>query len=62
VSRCTDFDSPQGAGESRKLRFLQPSWRIHVPLDSILVVIAVTMMFLTFAVVLGWGERQTRKM
>jgi hypothetical protein len=25
-------------------------------------VIAVTMMFVTFAVVLGWGDRQTRKM
>jgi hypothetical protein len=33
-----------------------------MPLDSILVVIAVTMMFVTFAVVLGWGDRQTRKM
>ncbi len=31
-----------------------------MPLDSILVVIAVTMMFATFAIVLGWGERQTR--
>jgi hypothetical protein len=31
-----------------------------MPLDTILVVIAVTMMFVTFAVVLGWGERQTR--
>jgi hypothetical protein len=33
-----------------------------MPLDTILVVIAVTMMFATFAVVLGWGEWQTRKM
>ena len=32
-----------------------------MPLDTILVVIAVTMMFATFAIVLGWGERQTRK-
>ena len=32
-----------------------------MPLDSILVVIAVTMMFATFAVVLNWGDRQTRK-
>jgi hypothetical protein len=31
-----------------------------MPLDTILVVIAVTMMFATFAVVLGWGDRQTR--
>jgi hypothetical protein len=30
-------------------------------LDTVLVVIAVTMMFATFAVVLGWGEKQTRK-
>ena len=32
-----------------------------MPLDSILVVIAVTMMFATFAAALGWGTRQTRK-
>ena len=32
-----------------------------MPLDTILVVIAVTMMFATFAVVLRWGERKTRK-
>jgi hypothetical protein len=31
-----------------------------MPLDSILVVIAVTMMFATFAAVLEWGSRQTR--
>ena len=31
-----------------------------MPLDSLLVVIAVTAMFITFAVVLGWGDRQTR--
>jgi hypothetical protein len=31
-------------------------------LDTILVVVAVVMMFATFAIVLGWGERQTRKM
>jgi|GEM_PF-1909220 hypothetical protein len=29
-------------------------------LDTVMVVIAVTMMFATFAIVLGWGERQTR--
>jgi hypothetical protein len=29
-------------------------------LDTILVVIAVVAMFLTFAVVLGWGDKQTR--
>jgi hypothetical protein len=40
---------------------LHQSWRSQMPLDSILVAIAVTMMFVTFAVVLGWGERQTRK-
>jgi hypothetical protein len=32
-----------------------------VPLDTILVVIAVTMMFATFAFVLNWGDRKTRK-
>ena len=32
-----------------------------MPLDNILAIIAVIMMFATFAVVLGWGERQTRK-
>jgi hypothetical protein len=32
-----------------------------MPLDSILAAVAVTMMFVTFAVVLGWGERRTRK-
>jgi hypothetical protein len=31
-----------------------------MPLDTVLVVIAVTMMFATFAVVLAWGERKTR--
>jgi hypothetical protein len=40
---------------------LHQSWRSQMPLDSILVAIAVTMMFATFAVVLGWGERHTRK-
>ena len=28
--------------------------------DTIMVVIAVTMIFVTFAVVLGWGDHQTR--
>jgi hypothetical protein len=28
--------------------------------DTVMVVIAVTMIFVTFAVVLGWGDRQTR--
>jgi hypothetical protein len=37
-------------------------WRSQMPLDSILVVIAVVMMFATFAVVLGWGERKARKL
>jgi quinol-cytochrome oxidoreductase complex cytochrome b subunit len=32
-----------------------------MPLDTILVVIAVTMMFVTFALVLNWGDRKTRK-
>ena len=30
-----------------------------MPLDSILVVIAVTMMFLSFALVVAWGDRAT---
>jgi hypothetical protein len=30
-------------------------------LDTILVVIAVTMVFATFAIVLAWGQRQTGK-
>jgi hypothetical protein len=30
-------------------------------LDTILVVIAVTMMFATLAIVLGWAERKTNK-
>jgi hypothetical protein len=30
-----------------------------MPLDSILVVIAVVMMFATFAIVLRWGQRQS---
>jgi hypothetical protein len=29
-----------------------------MPFDSILAAIAVVMMFATFAVVLGWGERK----
>ena len=29
-------------------------------LDTVMVVIAVTMMFATFGIVLGWGQRQTR--
>jgi hypothetical protein len=33
-----------------------------MPLDTIMVVVAVVMIFATFAVVLGWGDRQTRKM
>jgi hypothetical protein len=28
--------------------------------DTVMVVIAVTMIFVTFAVVLGWGDYQTR--
>jgi hypothetical protein len=28
--------------------------------DTVMVVIAVTMIFVTFAVVLGWGDHQTR--
>lgn len=31
-----------------------------MPLDTILVVVAVTAMFATFAIVLHWGDRQTR--
>jgi hypothetical protein len=33
-----------------------------MPLDSMLVVTVVTAMFVAFAAVLTWGERQTRKM
>ena len=33
-----------------------------MPLDAILVAIAVTMMFFTFAVALGWVDRQTRNL
>lgn len=31
-----------------------------MPLDTILVMIAVTAMFATIAVVIAWGDRQTR--
>ncbi len=31
-------------------------------LDTILVVIGVTMMFATLAIVLAWGDRQTRNL
>ena len=31
-----------------------------MPLETILVVIAVTMMFATFAIVLNWGDHKTR--
>lgn len=31
-----------------------------MPFDSLLVALAVTMMFATFAIVLAWGDRQTR--
>jgi hypothetical protein len=34
----------------------------NMSLDTILVVIAVTAMFATFAFVLGWGDRQTRNL
>ena len=44
------------------MSLLHHSQEKTMPLDSILVVIAVTMMFLTFAVALGWGDRQTLKM
>jgi len=33
---------------------------IHMPLDSIMVAIAVVAMFATIAFVLHWGDRQTR--
>ena len=33
-----------------------------MPLDSMLVVTAVTTMFVILAAVLAWGDRQTRKM
>ncbi len=33
-----------------------------MPLDAILVAIAVTMMFATLAIVLAWGDKQTRNM
>jgi hypothetical protein len=44
------------------MNLLHQSKEKTMPLDTILVVIAVTIMFVTFAVALGWGERQTRKM
>jgi hypothetical protein len=31
-----------------------------MPLDTILVMIAVTAMFATIAIVIAWGDRQTR--
>jgi hypothetical protein len=37
-------------------------WRTAMPLDSILVAIAVTMMFATVAAVIRWGDRQTRNL
>jgi hypothetical protein len=33
-----------------------------MPLDSVLVVVAVVMMFAAFAIAVEWGDRQTRKM
>jgi hypothetical protein len=33
---------------------LHQRWRNPMPLDSMLVALAVTMMFLTFAIVVGW--------
>jgi hypothetical protein len=30
-----------------------------MPLDTVLVVIAVVMMFATFAITMAWGDRQT---
>lgn len=32
-----------------------------MPVDTIVVVVAVTIVFATFAFVLGWGDRQTSK-
>jgi len=39
--------------------FLHQAWRKPMPLDTVLVVIAVVMMFATFAVTMAWGDRQT---
>lgn len=31
-----------------------------MPLDTVLAVIGISMIFVTFAIVLAWGDRQTR--
>jgi hypothetical protein len=55
------FDSHQIAFEFVQLSFSNHKWRRQMPLEAILVVIAVTAMFATFAIVLAWGDRKTRK-
>ena len=37
-------------------------WRKAMTLDTILVVIALTMMFATVAAVIAWGDKQTRNL
>jgi hypothetical protein len=47
-------------GVGSRYRCIHQPLESAMTLDTIMVVIAVTMMFATLAVVLGWAERKTR--
>jgi hypothetical protein len=42
--------------------FSHHPWRSAMTLDTILVVVAVTIMFATIGIVLAWGDKQTRNL
>lgn len=60
AGRTPGFDPAQGDARRCTLGFSIRCWRRPMPLDTILVVIAVTAMFATVAGILAWGDRQTR--
>jgi hypothetical protein len=58
---CSIFDPAQSGRPIEALAFDHQQWETTMPFDTIMVLIAVTGMFLTLAVVLGWADRQTGK-
>jgi hypothetical protein len=55
-----EFDPAQCGTSSLRLACFHEMMETTMTLETILVVIAVTMMFGTLAVVLGWADRYTR--
>ncbi len=57
LSRLIQVNAPAKASA---YEFFIWSWKVHMPIDSIMVAIASVAIFATIAIVIAWGDHQTR--